>query len=281
MQNTLFNPIQNVYIASAYPNQNFANPPYDNVLFAGTFSGATDIYRSLLQFDIFDPNRGIPPNSTVRAATLTLTCFRNDNLGIAQVIGYRLLNFFNQNTVTFNTAPLSYYPSPTFSFIAPVLGSPTVDVTSLVQGWYSGAYANNGIELRGIEDANDNIVAMRSNRFEDSDFWPKLNVTWVKGTLSYPITDTLTGAPNASTFIDMTGAEQATWLIYNPTTTAVSGVVQVQQGSLLINTSTVFTVPAGQTGIVDFTGAVNTARLFINSAGATDTYTISAEIRDE
>ncbi|HWP96473.1 MAG TPA: DNRLRE domain-containing protein [Syntrophomonadaceae bacterium] len=279
---TVFNPIQDVYISSAYPNQNFANATQGNVLFIGTFTGAADIYRSLLQFDVVDANHGIPPNSTISEANLVLHIYRNDNPGTAQVNGFRLLDFFHQKKVTFNTAPenssinlFSIVPSGAAQIL-------DINITSLVQGWYSGAIPNNGILLEGLENANDNIIGFRSTRFDDSSFWPSLSVTWAKGTLSAPISETLSGAPKFTTFVNMAGKEQATWLIYNPTTTALTGVVQVVQGNLLINDpNTVFTVPAAGNGVVYFTGAVDSARLAITAASATDTYTISVETRDE
>lgn len=281
---TVITPIQDVYIASSYPETNFdnQNPNEGQVLFVGSFTGVGDVYRSLLQFDVVDANHGIPPNSTIIDARLKLSYYRKDSAGAVQVDVYRLLQFFNQNTVTFNTSPLSSFPTIIAStvFMSPS-GTITFNLTSLVQGWYNGAIPNNGIELRGLESATDIIIGMRSTRFVDSSFWPSLEVTWAKGTLSDPVTDTLSGAPTFTTFVDMAGKEQATWLIYNPTATSVSGIVQVTQGNLLIDTNTDFTVPAGQTGIVYFTGAVNTARLKITAGPPTDTYTISVETRDE
>lgn len=58
---TTFTPIQNVYISSAYPDQNFANRTQGDVLFVGTFTSPNDIYRSLLLFDVSPSNRAIPP----------------------------------------------------------------------------------------------------------------------------------------------------------------------------------------------------------------------------
>jgi len=37
---TTFTPIQNVYISSAYPDQNFANRTQGDVLFVGTFTSS-------------------------------------------------------------------------------------------------------------------------------------------------------------------------------------------------------------------------------------------------
>lgn len=277
-----FTAVQDVYIASAYPDQNFDNRSQGNTLYAGTFIGGTsDIYRSLLQFNLFESTKGIPPNCTIESADLTISMFRNDNVGTAQVSIFRLLDFFNQSTVTFNTQP----PSDTTAFgpVTPPSRNSilNINILSLVQGWYDGSIPNNGIVLKGLENANDNILGFFSTRSPLSDFWPALRIKWSKGTLSEPITDILSGAPSFSTFVDMAGKEQATWLIFNPTATALAGVVQVLQGTLLIDyPGSAFTVPAVGSQVVFFTGAVDSARLKITTAGA-DTYTISVETRDE
>lgn len=182
MQLTVFNPIQDVYISSAYPDQNFANHTQGDVLFIGSFSSATAVYRSLLQFDVVDANRGIPPNSTIINATLNLFYYRNDNVGTAEINGYRLLNYFNQNTVSYNTAPLSSFPVAIFSEVLTLVSDLVdIDITVLVQGWYSGSIPNTGIELRGLENANNNLVGFRSTRYENPISWSFLEVTWNKG----------------------------------------------------------------------------------------------------
>ncbi|NLV17765.1 MAG: DNRLRE domain-containing protein, partial [Syntrophomonadaceae bacterium] len=104
---SVFTASQDVYISSAYPDQNFANSIQGNVLFAGTFTGVKDIYRSLLQFDILSPGNGIPPNSTIESASLILYMYRNDNPGTARIEVFRLTDFFDENTVTFINRPPS------------------------------------------------------------------------------------------------------------------------------------------------------------------------------
>ena len=83
MPETTFSPVQDVYIASAYPDRNFFNRTQGDVLFVGSFTNENDIYRSLLQFDLFTPYHGIPPNSSIENATLQLAMYRNDNPGVA------------------------------------------------------------------------------------------------------------------------------------------------------------------------------------------------------
>ncbi|MGI6128342.1 MAG: DNRLRE domain-containing protein [Planifilum sp.] len=282
---SVFNPIQNVYIASAYPDTNFANRTKGDVLFVGTFTGAADIYRSLLQFNLSEPTHGIPPNSTIRAATLVLNMYRNDRLFAAQVSVYRLLDFFNQKTVTFNSAPGSSFPARIAGPDTPVVSPSSVrlGVTELVRGWYSGTIPNTGVELRGIEDANDNIIGFRSTRFPDSTVWPSLEVVWAKGTVSITTTDSLIGAPNQSRVVDMRGQEQATFLINNTTNGNLQGFVQVSQdnGATMINDpSTLFNLLPGQQTVINYTTAADLVRVRFTAAGA-GAYTVQSKTRDE
>jgi len=177
-------PKKDVYIASAFPDINFNNHKKNegDFLFVGTFTGADDIFRSLLQFDLFDPGAGIPSNRTIQEAVLFLHLSRNDNAGVAQVYCFRLFDSFNANEVTFNTVPMSHFPISDFAggAVTPAATpiSVALNITSLVQSWYLGLIPNNGIELRGIENGNNNILGFRSTRFTNRSFWPSLVVNW-------------------------------------------------------------------------------------------------------
>jgi hypothetical protein len=278
---TTFTPCQNVYISSAYPDQNFANRTQGDVLFAGTFTGANDIYRSLLQFDIFNPTHQIPPNSTIESAFLQLFMYRNDNPGTARVEAFRLTDFFDQNTVTFNNRPPTGLPHGTV--IAPAAPALVrINLSLLVEGWYDGSIPNTGVELRGLENENNNIVGFRSTRFSDSGFWPTLQVTWSKGTVSRTVFDVLSGAPTISTLIDMAGKEQATFMIRNTTDGTLQGsVLLVNAGTDPVSDpSTAFSIPAGQVRVINYTAAVDFLRLQFTAAGA-GSYVVQSKTRDE
>lgn len=278
-----FTAVQNVYVASAYPDQNFATSSQWYTLYVGTFlGGISDIYRSLLQFNIWQPNQGIPPNSTIESAELLLSLFRDDNRGIAQVSANRLDNVFDQQTVTYNTKPLSIPP-----YFGPVIpgninSTVRIDITSLVQGWYDGSIPNCGIELKGLENANNNILAFFSTRAPYSFAWPALEIKWSKGTLSETIFETLNGTPKSSTVINMAGQEQATWLVANNTNGSLTGSILIsQQGGIsTIDPNSTFTIPAGQSKVIYFTGAATTANLVFTAAG-TGNYLVSVQTRDE
>lgn len=278
---TTFTAIQDVYISSAYPDQNFANRTQGDVLFAGTFTGANDIYRSLLQFDILNPSNGIPPNSTIEFASLLLFMYRNDNPGNARVEAFRLTDFFDQNTVAFNNRPpTGLIQGTVIPPAAPAFVN--INISLLVERWYDGSVPNNGIELRGLENDNNNIVGFRSTRFPDSAFWPALQVTWSKGTVSGTVFDALSDAPATSSLIDMSGKEQATFLITNATNGTLQGSVLLQNSGVnpVSDPSTAFSIPAGQEHVINYTAAVDFLGLRFTAAGA-GVYVVQSKTRDE
>lgn len=165
----------------------------------------------------------------------------------------------------------------------PIDGAVILDVTGLVRGWLNGIVPNNGIELRGIENADDNILGFRSTRFPDSTFWPQLTVGWTTGTLSFLTQDTLSGAPNASVVIHMAGIEQVTFTINNTTNAELKGAIQVSLdngATFFDDPATAFTIAAGGETVISYTVAADLVRIHITSAGAGN-YTIQAKTRDE
>lgn len=276
-----FTPVKNVYIASAYPDENFSDRVLGNVLFAGTFTGANDIYRSLLQFKLDEPYHGIPPNSTIESALLTLNMYRNDNIGTASVEVFRLGDFFDEKTVTFNNAPPVVIGGPV---VIPgfAQGNININMTLTVEGWYDGSIPNTGIELRGLENANNNILGFRSTRFPNIGFWPSLQVSWSKGTLSRTIFEQISGFPRLSSLVDMSGKEQVTFIINNSTNGTLQGsILLINSGIVPVSDpSTQFSIPPGQQRVINYTAAVDFVRLSFTSAG-TGSYIVQSKTRDE
>lgn len=245
-----FVPIQDVYISSAYGNTNFYAPPQGEVLFVGSYTEANDIYRTLLQFDLFGVN-GLPPNITIISAFLQLYLYRNDNLNIATLDGYEVLNSFNEQIVTFNNAPPSFFSVSVFTngeYTPTSVPFPiNIEMTSQVQNWYTRSSPNNGIELRGIENSANNILGFKSTRFPNSRFWPKLLVVWSKGTVSEEFS-VLDSVPGFSDPIFMEGMDQVTFQIANSTNAPMQGVIQVSLysgASFSTVPNTGFTIPVG------------------------------------
>ncbi|WP_432401177.1 DNRLRE domain-containing protein [Wukongibacter sp. M2B1] len=175
MQTFSFLPTQNVYVLSFSPNTNFSG---ENVLFVGQFSGDNSDYRSLLQFDV----SFIPIGSTIIEARLKLFISRNDEPGLAKPTGvFRLLDNFDEGTVTFNSQPSADSIAADTTIInAEIATFITWEITDLVTGWYNGSIPNNGIIMIGVED-EPSLTGFRSTYFSDSSKWPLLEIDFVQG----------------------------------------------------------------------------------------------------
>ena len=105
----------------------------------------------LVMFDL----SGVPSGATVNSATLTLYQSSNAQRGGVAVDLYRVTSAWNEATVTYTTRP-SWNPA-VVSSLAIGDGSAGLfrswNVTSSVQGWVNGTYANDGLLLMRNPDA--------------------------------------------------------------------------------------------------------------------------------
>lgn len=172
--------IKDTFISSILPNTNYGT---GLGLLVGQYSAANDIYRSLLKIDI----NSLPILATINYAYLKLYIYRNDQINIQKNIKiYRLISNFDENTVTFNTAP---------SYSSVILGNHTItneintyirlNITDLVTGWYNGSIENNGIMLIG-EEATPSLIGFRSADYQENLVRPQLEVGIEDGIIIYP-----------------------------------------------------------------------------------------------
>jgi len=208
-------PFQDAYVSEWYANENFGG---EIALFVSQYLKPGDDYRSLLQFN-FDK---IPPGSTIEEATLELTVYRNEVLGPPiNVTAHRLLNSWNQHSVTWNNQPEA---KPTPDGVVTVFSGPPedkvcIDITYLVRGWYDGSIPNHGLLLKGNETNND-LVGFRSTNFEERGAWPVLHIKYADYKLKVYEKETLVipshGVPlEASTPIPLGARTKATFLVKN------------------------------------------------------------------
>ena len=94
--------------------------------------------------------------------------------------------------------------------------------------------------------------------------------------------DVLAGAPTMSPLIDMSGKEQATFIISNNTNGTLQGSVLLQnQGfSPVSDPNSAFSIPAGQGHVINYTAAVDFLRLSFTAAGS-GSYLVQCKTRDE
>ncbi len=177
-----FFPKQEAYIAEFYPDTNFGAVPF---LYVSQYDcppvpdpcPCRDDYRSLVQFDLCSLCCNfIPPNSKICFAYLVLSIYRNEVPYDIQVCAHRVLQPWKEFAVTWDDQPL-FDPDPVDCVtVSPgEFGEISFDVKDLVEGWYSGCIANNGILLIGNEEVNS-LVGFYSSEYPDSRLWPRLVV---------------------------------------------------------------------------------------------------------
>lgn len=169
-----FTPVQDAYVAEFYPDTNFGDSPY---LFTNRFQGCGDIYRTYLQFDLCSLIcNSIPPNSCIRHATLWFPICRNevpecDN----ELYAVRVLQNWFESDVTWNNQPITALTPDGYTVITPSDDWVYMDITDLVNWWYSGYYPNFGLLLRCDEDI-DSLISFFSHEYPNSDYWPRLTI---------------------------------------------------------------------------------------------------------
>src|SRR5471030_1580942 len=154
MPTAVISPTDDAYISQLNPNSNFG---LSSILYTGRFVQPTDVFRSLLKFDL---SGVVPPGNTVTSASLNLFVFRKDLpdavLSPQTVNVFTNSSNFSENTVTWNTAPAI---NPTIYSInvtdADVSKYISIDITNLVIDWINNQSTNFGVTLVGIENIID------------------------------------------------------------------------------------------------------------------------------
>ncbi|MBT8273328.1 MAG: DNRLRE domain-containing protein, partial [Bacteroidia bacterium] len=151
-----------------------------------------DLHRALLQFDL----SSIPLNSTIKSAELRLNCTDEKNMSVSVFQigatdawdegilcnGSSSSNWFERNNTSNWSAAGVVGPNPSDG--TPIstingnsLGIHSWPLTSLVDDWYTGAAANNGVMV-GSQDGGGDRVITYDSRETSTGIPPVLRVTY-------------------------------------------------------------------------------------------------------
>lgn len=163
-----FTPVKDAYVAEFYPNKNFGCSPY---LFTNRFQGCGDIYRTYIKFDLCSlPCNQIPPNSTIKHATLWFPLFRNEVPESGNTLYvYRVIQDWDECSITWNNQPITALIADGSTNVSPGDDFIYIDVTHLVNWWYNGLYPNFGMQLRCDENF-DSLLGFFSRQYPNSDY---------------------------------------------------------------------------------------------------------------
>lgn len=242
-------PIKDVTINRDMPNKNYNGLPE---LFIGKY--IRTIYRSLLQFDLST----LPIGYNIAKAEMMFYIFRNDYNYYPKEFGvYRLRQSFEEDVVTYNTQPpIDIVPYATMVVSNEINTYVKVDVTSLIQKWYSGRYENNGLMIKAANENFKSLVVYYSKEYIDEKFFPYLEVSLelpIQTSQRSIISSTATGlttrdAYNYTQQYDMSQVTDHTFFVRNTgSLNNVDVVVQISPDLVnWIDDSAVYSIANGQ-----------------------------------
>lgn len=173
-----FTPEKDAYIAQYYPDINFGDVPY---LYTNRYQGCNDEYQSLIKFDLCSLGcNQIPSNSEINPTRLYLKIYRNEIPHTTRLYAYRIMQYWDENTVTWNNKPMVDYSQAVghVDIDAGYFGWVNMELNyNIVQKWYNGYYRNYGLLLK-CEEPCDSLIGFYSREFYNPDYWPMLGICY-------------------------------------------------------------------------------------------------------
>jgi len=188
-------PMQDTYITSNKPNQNYGSAPEMRLGYSlgGNNDGAL---RPFVQFDL---NRYVPSRAVINSATLQTFLFDSSPANDSDMgaIARHLLTAWDQNQVTWNNHQPHWGSVAGSGDVSSQLGWHYTDVTGLAEDWHSGSHANYGLIFIG-----DERVQERQRKFytlnANNDLYPLLVVDYTLSSDNTPPVATVKPLPTWS-----------------------------------------------------------------------------------
>ena len=174
---TVIEAIEDACILQGYPNYNTGTTSdmwagYDDYL-----DPDGQVVRSLIKFDLSE----IPAYASIDSALLRvryISYYDYPNYS-RTITSYRISSNWNENSVTWNTAPTIGQSYGSVSLVAADggFGWHSIDITALVRGWVNGTLPNYGVMLRGPEHAGSDS-SWRGFATKESGYPAYLQITY-------------------------------------------------------------------------------------------------------
>jgi hypothetical protein len=141
------NPNHDAYVDSNSPSANFNNTLLNVGLPPGEFQPT---YRTFIRFDLAN----IPSNAVVNSASLRLNLQSFSGTGALAVEARLVLATWSETSITWNNQPARSSTVTTTTSVGTTIGIfYNFTLTSLVQSWVNGTFANHGVALQAQNEA--------------------------------------------------------------------------------------------------------------------------------
>ena len=169
---------KDTYVYSGHPTQNYHN---NSSFIVRSNYNSTYMY-SLIQFDL----SALPENQMITNAVMELY---NISGGIF-INTYKITSAWTEG-ISWNNQPAIDTGTPITNFTNTQTANDWSkwDITNLVDGWYTGAFNNYGVELRNT--ANSVQTYFRSSDYATASLRPKLTITYEESANPVPEPATL------------------------------------------------------------------------------------------
>ena len=169
------NSVADAEIMQGYPAAGCGNQLMLHIGYDDTMSPEGKIMRGLVKFNLAT----IPARATINSAQLQLYLAGSWDYPDTSrtVTSYRIASPWMEDLVTWSNAPALAEAYGSATVTHGIGGWYSFDVTGLVRGWQSGAFANYGIGLRGPEQSGSDS-SWRAFAAGATTYSPRLVVNW-------------------------------------------------------------------------------------------------------
>lgn len=168
-------PLMNTYISGSDIHKLMCSPPgrySSRELLIGKKSSKTN--RALIQFDLSP----LPLFLTITNSTLHIFLSCNEFPCTEKYLGvFQILSKWAKRKSHCTKEPLiASAPLDVIRITNQNTLFASMNITTLVQNWYTNQSANLGVMLQMMDESTNNLIGLCSRECEDSQFWPYLEV---------------------------------------------------------------------------------------------------------